>query len=81
MRDELGVVREVGVHDDDKVARNELEAVHVGGSETELACSRLQLDMGSIGFDELVRDFLCAVGGAVVDDNEFPVEFAAFNWR
>lgn len=32
--------------------------------------------MRRVRLDELVRDVLCAVGGAVVDDDEFPVDVA-----
>ena len=69
------MVAEVGVHDDDEVARDELEAVDVGGAQTELARAGLEDDAGTVGGDELLGDFLCAVGGAVVDDNQFPIEF------
>lgn len=71
------MVREVGVHDDGVVARGELEAVHVGRAETELAGARFEEDaLGAVDRDELFCDVLGAVGGAVVDDDEFPVEFA-----
>lgn len=71
-------MREVGVHDDDIVARCELQAVDVGGSESELAGARADLDLGRcVGFLELSSDFLRAVGRAVVDDDEFPVKIAS----
>lgn len=71
------MVAEVGVHDDDEVARHELKAVDVGGAEAEFAGARADLDaVGAVGFLQLGGDFLCAVGGAVVDDDEFPVEVA-----
>lgn len=70
------MVAEVRVHNDDKVARRELQAVDVGCSETKLAGAGLEEDVGGVGFDELVGDLLGAVGGAVVDDDEFPVEFS-----
>lgn len=76
LRDEFRVVREVGVHDDDKVARDKLEAVHVGRAETELARAGLEDDVRGVGLDELVGDLLGAVGGAVVDNDELPVELA-----
>jgi len=71
------VVAEVGVHDDDIVAGRELQAVDVGRAETEFACSRVQFDvLRADGGDQLLCDFLGAVGGAVVDDDDFPVEVA-----
>lgn len=74
--DELGVVGEVGVHDDDKVAGDELQAVDVGGSQAQLAGAGFEDDVRGVGLDELVGDFLGTVGGAVVDDDEFPFELA-----
>ena len=74
--DELGVVREVGVHDDDEVAGGELQAVHVGRAEAELAGARLEEDVWRVGL-ELVGAGEGAVGGAVVDDYYFPVELSA----
>jgi hypothetical protein len=69
------MVREIRVHDDDKVARCELQAMDVGGAETQFAGARADLDTcAAVGFLELGRDFLRAVGGTVVDDYEFPVE-------
>lgn len=71
------MVAEVGVHDDDIVAGRELQAVDVGGAEAEFACARLQFDvLGADGGDELLCDFLGAVGRAVVDDDDFPIEVA-----
>jgi hypothetical protein len=60
---------EVGVHDDDEVAGDELEAVYVGGTEAELAGAGFEKDVRGVGFYELVGDFLGAVGGAIVDDD------------
>ena len=62
VRDELGVVTEVGVHDDDEVARRELQAVDVGGAETQLAGAGADLDVRGVDFGELSGDFLGAVG-------------------
>jgi hypothetical protein len=70
-------MREVGVHDDDEVARCELQAVDVGGAEAELAGARAELDArGGVGFLELLGDFLRSVRGAVVNDYELPVDVA-----
>jgi hypothetical protein len=49
----------------------------VGGSEAEFTGARADLDaLGGVDFLELRGDFLGAVWGAVVDDDEFPVEVA-----
>lgn len=74
------MVAEVGVHDDDEVARGELQAVHVGGSETEFAGAWLEDDMfGAKKGLQLFGDFEGAVRGTVVDDDYFPVEVAGYN--
>lgn len=71
------MVAKIGVHDDDIVARRKLETVDVGCSEAEFAGAGAQLDvLGADGGDELFGDFLGAVGGAVVDDDDFPVKVA-----
>lgn len=71
------MVAEVGVHDDDIVAGRELKTVDVGGSQAEFACSWVQFDVQRAdGGDELFGDVLGAVGRAVVDDDDFPVEVA-----
>lgn len=74
--DELGVVREVGIHDDNEVAGNELETVDIGRSETEFASAGFEEDVGRVGLDELLGDFLGSIGGSVVDNDEFPIEVA-----
>lgn len=49
--------------------------MYVGGAQAELAGAGADLNaFGGVGFLELGGDFLGAVGGAVVDDDEFPVE-------
>ncbi len=73
------MVGEVGVHDDDEGARGVLEAVDVGGAEAEFAGAGVEFYvLGAVGFDELFGDGLGAVGGAVVDDYDFPVELAGY---
>lgn len=68
---------EVGVHNDNKVARGVLKTVNVGGSKAKLAFTGLQVDMfGAPELLELFGDFQGAVGGAIVDDDNFPVQVA-----
>lgn len=68
------MVAEVGIHDDDVVAGRELEAVDVGRSQTEFACSGVQQDVvRAVVLLELFGDVQGAVGAAVVDDDDFPV--------
>lgn len=38
------VVGEIGIHNDNEVARRKLEPVHIGSSQAELACARLKND-------------------------------------
>lgn len=72
------MVAEVGVHDDDEVSGRELQTVDVGGAEAELACACADLDVWGVDLLELRCDFLGAVGGAIVDDDEFPVEVTVY---
>lgn len=39
------VVGEIGIHNDDKIARHKLEPVHIGSSQAELARARLEDDV------------------------------------
>ena len=75
--DELGVVAEIGVHDNDEVAGNIFQAVHVRGSETKLALTGLQDNVfGAIELLELLRDLEGAVRGSVVDHNNLPIQLS-----
>ena len=69
-------MREIGVHDDNIVAGDELETVNVCRSKTKLSCARFEEDMGRVGFCELVRDHLGSVRRSVVNDDELPVELS-----
>lgn len=70
------MVGEIRVHDDDEVACRILETVDVCGAEPEFAGAGVEFYARAVGFDELFGDGLRAVGGTVVDDEDFPVEFA-----
>lgn len=73
------MVGEVSVHNDHVVSGDELEAMDVCSSETELAGARTELDLvAAVDFDELFCDILGAIGGCVVDDNELPSEVTFF---
>lgn len=70
-------MREIGVHDDDEGAGCVGEAVDVGGAEAEFAGARFQHDVGgAVEFLELLGDGESAVGGGVVDNDDFVVEGA-----
>lgn len=72
------MVTEIGVHDDNKIARRELQTVNVRRSETEFASSGLENDsVGAPDLLELFCDVLCAIGRSVVDYDDFPVEVAS----
>lgn len=50
----------------------------VGRSQTKLAGARLQQDaLRAVDFLELLGNVLRAIGGAIVDDDNLPVEVAA----
>lgn len=71
------MVGEIGVHDDNKIPSHKLKPVNIRGSETELSGARFEDDaVGAVSSDKLFRDFLGSVGGAIVNNNEFPVELA-----
>lgn len=71
------MVGEVGVHDDDEVARRKLQAVHVRSSQTQLAGAGADLDMlWCVHPLELRGDLLRSVRRAVVDNDELPVQLA-----
>ena len=75
------MVREIRVHDDHEVSRGELEPVDVGGAEAEFPRAWLQDDAGGrVEFLQGLRDGEGAVGGGVVDDDEFPGEVAVVGW-
>jgi hypothetical protein len=72
------VVAEIRVHEDDVVARAELEAVDLGGAEAELAGALEDADLVRALRDlELLRDLLRPIGTAVLDDDDLLREAAA----
>lgn len=74
---EIYVVREISIHDDHKIASHEFQPMHVGGAESKFPGASAELDMfGAVRGDQLLRDFLRAVGGGIVDDNKLPVELS-----
>lgn len=80
--DELGVVAEIGVHNDNEVAGAEFQAVDVSGSQAELACAGLEDDVFfAVELLELLRDFEGAVRGSVVNDNDLPIQLARQEYR
>lgn len=79
LRDEFRVVAEVGVHDNHKVAAGVLQAVDVRGAEAEFARARLEHDvLGAPEPLQLFGDLERAVRGAVVHDDDFPVQVAGW---
>ncbi len=69
------MVREVGIHDNDKVSCCELQTVYVGSPKTEFPSAGADLDtLRGVDFLELSSDFLSAIRRAIVDNNEFPLE-------
>jgi hypothetical protein len=69
------VVREVGIHEKDKVAGRELEAVAVGRAEAELPLARQDHDLGlAVDLLEILCDLQRAVGAVVLDDDNLERE-------
>jgi hypothetical protein len=75
--DEFWVVGEIGVHDDHIVSSDKLQAMYVCCSETKFACAGFEENVGVVCLCELVGYLLCSIWRAIVDDDEFPVEFSA----
>ena len=72
------MVREIGIHDDDKGACRECQAVDVCGAEAHLSGSGFEDDVrGAVEGLELFGDLEGPVWRAVVDDDDFPLEVAA----
>ena len=68
------MVREIGVHYYHVGSGGVFEAVDVGGAETEFAGAGFEDDArGGVEGLELLGYGEGAIGGAVVDDYEFPV--------
>jgi len=71
------VVRQVGVHQQNKVARRRLEPESIRSAQTELARPRPQKDaFCSVGPREPAYDVGGAVRGGVVDDDDLEVDGA-----
>lgn len=69
------MVREIGVHDDDKAPCSMGETVDVGRAEAEFARTGFQDDVRrAVELLELFCDFQCAVRGSVVHDDDFIIQ-------
>jgi hypothetical protein len=76
------MMREIRIHNNDKISGNELESVNIRGSEAELAGARLEQNLvRAIHADQLLRDLLRAIWRGVVDDDEFPLKVATIPWE
>jgi hypothetical protein len=53
--------------------------MNVRGTEAQFTRASVEFDAVAVGFDELFSDGLGTVGGAVVDDYDFPVKLAGRN--
>ncbi len=69
------MVREIGIHDDDEIPRCRFETMDVSGAKAEFTRARAEEDMFRvIQFLELLGDFEGAVGGGIVDNDNFVIE-------
>ena len=69
------MVREIGIHDDDEIPRCRFETMDVSGAKAEFAGTRAEKDVVRvIQLLELLGDFEGAVGGGIVDNDNFVIE-------
>ena len=71
------VVAQVGIHQDNEVARARLNAVDVGGAQAELAGSGVQLHLVlAVDLLQLLDDILGAIRRVVVNDDNLHLDVA-----
>ena len=68
-------MREIGVHDDYEGPRGELKSIDVGSTQAEFACARFEDYATSVEALELLSYLQGAIRRAIVNNNNFPVEF------
>ncbi len=70
------MVREISVHQNHEFTSAFTETIDVCGTETELSWTRMQLDFVlTVDALEFLDNVLGAIGGVVIDDNHFHVDF------
>ena len=74
--DKFGVVREICIHDDYEGPRSVLKSMDVRSTKTKFACAGFEDDAASVKVLKLLGYLQGAVGGTIVDNDNFPVEFA-----
>merc|ERR1719180_110243 len=75
LRDELWVVAQVGVHDDDVVARGVLDPMHIGCAQSKFLCSWSQYyPLNSVDLFKLLSRLQGPVWAAIVDHNDLKVK-------
>ncbi len=75
------MMTKIGIHDDDEVSPGVLQAVHIGGSETEFSRAEFQDDaVRAIEGLQLLCDGLGAIWRGIIYNDEFPVEFPTGEW-
>lgn len=67
---------EIGIHDDDKIAICMFDAVYVSGAQTQFGTARLQHNLIiAVDYLQLLGHVQCSVRTAIIDDNNFEVNF------
>lgn len=73
------MMAQICIHDNDEVAICMRHSVHVGAAETEFSCSRSQQDLVfTVELYQLLSNFLCSIGTAIVDYDYLEIAENAF---
>lgn len=68
---------QIGVHNNDKVASRTLDAMHIGGAQTQLRCSGPQHQQFlAVDLLQILGHVQRSVRTAIVDHDDFELEFA-----
>lgn len=70
------MMAEIRIHNDYKVTSDELQAVNVCCTQSQLSSSRFEYHIFAVNIYQFFRDFLCTVRRGIVDDDYFPIESA-----
>lgn len=70
------MMREISIHQNDKVSWTFREAINISAAKTHLAWARMQHNFVLVNLLEFTNNVLCAIGRVVVNNNYFHVDIA-----